>query len=169
MDDKTKSSDSSSPKLDVQLNSDQEVTGYQGWKTLLVLFATMTALAMVAYLIKSSRTTLSEDLYTQYYPTYISSNSTDINTHNPDPCKEPHRLMEVEDYSSAKTLWLELIKESASCAYKAQWFLGLLHLKQNEVQEALTYFNWLEVDNNPNNTYRNQAIELIKNSKDLFK
>lgn len=168
MDDKTKSS-ISSPKLEVQDNNDQKVTGYQGWKTLLILFAIMAALAIAAYLIKSSRTTLSERLYAQHYTSYISSSSTDINTHNPDPCKEPHRLMEVEDYSSAKTLWLELIKESTSCAYKAQWFLGLLHLKQNEAQEALTYFNWLEDDINPKNTYRKQAIELIKNSKDLFK
>lgn len=150
-------------KLDHAESSDtieQKQSPRYGIITYLLFALGLGLLAIMAYFIKKQRIAPASELYATYYAPFLSPTERGDENKTLSLCDEGHAAMEKSNLDDAKRLLVIAADSNNDCTDKAQWYLSLIYLFEEEKVKRDSLLELIIRDNN--SIYQKRANSLVQ-------
>ena len=116
-------------------------------------------LALIAYFIKKQKTPPAAELYATYYAPFLSPTERGNETKTLSLCDEGHAAMEKSNLDDAKQLLVTAASTNNNCTDKAQWYLSLIYLFEEEEVKRDSLLALVTEDDD--SIYQKRASDLV--------
>ncbi len=133
-------------------------------KRFIPLAAVLLVLLAVGFMFKDHFSTplTREELFAKHYSPYMGETVRGVESEDMDirRCDQGHYYLDEKDIPTAKFLFEYDVNQRAhNCTEKAQWYLSLIYLLEGNDRDMYGLLD--RIANDPNHTYRSNAIKLL--------